>query len=138
MRCSTAKKLISDYIDHSLDSKKVSALEHHLQQCPDCKALLKDFERIIEEAQDLESLAPSSETWLKIKTGHRPKTRSPDSQGSKNFEAKVDGELLHSPPTQVCPGQFIYFVGCNGQSVDCWPEVLVGKAASRSSPLRHR
>ncbi len=80
MRCSTAKKLISDYIDHSLDSKKASALEHHLQKCPDCKALLKDFERIIEEAQDLESLAPSSETWLKIKTGLKPEAQTVKAQ----------------------------------------------------------
>lgn len=80
MRCSTARKLINDYLDHSLEGKKVSSLEHHLQQCPDCQALLKDFERIIENAHSLESLAPSPETWLKIKAELKPEERAVEAQ----------------------------------------------------------
>ena len=82
MRCSTARKLINDYLDKSLDVKKVSSLEHHLQDCPDCQALILDFESIIETAPKLESLTPSSETWLKIKAGLKPEAQEVKAQDS--------------------------------------------------------
>ncbi len=67
MRCSSAKKLISLYIDGDLDSRKSSHLEKHLEECQDCQKLLKDFERMAKSNQELETLSPSPQTWLKIR-----------------------------------------------------------------------
>ena len=67
MRCSKARKFISEYIDNNLDAKQRLLLENHLEGCPDCQQLLKDFQGITEKAKDLEKLTPSSRSWNKIK-----------------------------------------------------------------------
>lgn len=67
MRCSKARKFISEYIDNSLDAKQRLLLEHHLEGCPDCQQLLKDFQGITEKAKDLEKLTPSPRSWNEIK-----------------------------------------------------------------------
>ena len=72
MRCSKARKLISEYIDGSLQARKSVSVEQHLDVCPDCRRLLEDFEAIVEDAKKLEELAPSDQTWLKIKAGLKP------------------------------------------------------------------
>jgi tetratricopeptide (TPR) repeat protein len=69
MRCSKAQKLISEYIDHSLDPRKSLLLERHLKACSDCRELLEDFERIVGEAEELKTPSPSAEVWQKIKAG---------------------------------------------------------------------
>jgi len=69
MRCSKAQKLISEYVDHSLDPKKNQLLERHLKACPNCRELLEDFERIVGEAKELKTPSPSAEVWQKIKAG---------------------------------------------------------------------
>lgn len=73
MRCSKARKLISEYIDGSLQDRKGAYVEQHLEVCPDCKHLLEDFKTIIEDAKKLERLVPSDRAWLKIKAGLEPK-----------------------------------------------------------------
>lgn len=72
MRCSAARKLISDYINGSLQARQSVRLEQHLDVCQDCKHLLKDFKTIAEGAKELEELAPSEQTWLKIKARLKP------------------------------------------------------------------
>lgn len=72
MRCSAAKKLISDYIDGTIQARQSARLEQHLGVCQDCKKLLADFKTIIEGAKELEELAPPEKTWLKIKTRLKP------------------------------------------------------------------
>lgn len=72
MRCSKARKLISEYIDGSLQTRKSASVEQHLDVCPDCRHLLEDFEAIVEDAKKLEEHAPSDQTWLKIKAGLKP------------------------------------------------------------------
>ncbi len=72
MRCSKARKLISEYIDGSLQARKSATLEQHLDVCPDCKHVLEDFKTIVEDAKKLEELSPSDQTWLKIKAGLKP------------------------------------------------------------------
>jgi len=67
MRCSATRKLISDYIDGNLYSRKRLSLERHLEGCLDCQQLLKDFQGIAEKAKELEKLSPSPQTWLRIK-----------------------------------------------------------------------
>lgn len=72
MRCSAARKLISDYIDRSLKARQNVRLEQHLDICSDCKHLLKDLRTIVEGAKELEKPKPSEQTWLKIKAKLRP------------------------------------------------------------------
>jgi tetratricopeptide (TPR) repeat protein len=69
MRCLKAQKLISEYVDHSLDPKKSLLLEQHLKVCSNCQELLEDFERIVGEAKELKTPSPSAEVWQKIKAG---------------------------------------------------------------------
>jgi hypothetical protein len=68
MRCSKARKLISEYIDDNLKAKQRLLLERHLEACPDCRELLKDFQGITEKVKNLDRLDPSSKPWLYIKS----------------------------------------------------------------------
>ena len=68
MRCSYAKKLISEYIDGDLDPGREARLDDHLSQCPDCRKVLKDLRTIVSDAQELEELSPPDKTWQKIES----------------------------------------------------------------------
>jgi tetratricopeptide (TPR) repeat protein len=66
MKCTKAKKLISDYMDGDLDTKRASSLEEHLEVCPECRKLFKDFERIASKAKTLAKREPSGQVWFRI------------------------------------------------------------------------
>ncbi len=66
MKCSKARKLISDYMDGELDAKKVSSFEEHLESCPECRRLFEDFDRIANKAKSLAKREPSGEVWFRI------------------------------------------------------------------------
>ena len=68
MKCSEAKRLISDYIDGNLSAKQSLQLKKHMQSCSDCQEFLKDFQSIAKQAKELETLSPSEDLWLKIKS----------------------------------------------------------------------
>lgn len=95
MKCSKARRLINDYIDNNLDAKKSSALKQHLEHCPGCQMFLEEFKEIIQNAQSLESLSPSSETWLKIKA--RLKWAAPALQAPR-LQRQAWFSSLFSPP----------------------------------------
>ena len=67
MRCSKAKRLISDYIDNDLKGRKSVRLEKHLDGCSSCRKTLDDFRKIAQNAGEWEELSPSQQTWLKIR-----------------------------------------------------------------------
>lgn len=71
MRCAAAKKLISEYVDGRLSHSQEAVLKAHLETCADCQELLRDFQRIAQEAKDLLSLSPSPLAWQKIAAGVR-------------------------------------------------------------------
>ena len=66
MKCSKAKKLISDYMDGELDAKSAFSLEEHMKACPECRKLFEDFERIADKAKTLAKREPSGEVWFRI------------------------------------------------------------------------
>lgn len=66
MRCAKAHKLIGDFLEQMLPTNNRARLQQHLESCPECRSLLKDFQDIIEQAGDLEEPAPSDENWGKI------------------------------------------------------------------------
>jgi hypothetical protein len=67
MRCSKAKRLISDYIDNGLKRRQSARLEKHVHTCSDCRKILEDFREIAKSARGLEELTPSQQIWLKIR-----------------------------------------------------------------------
>lgn len=77
MKCAKAKKLISENIDGNLDTRKASSLEEHLDACPDCHELLKDFQRIKQKAKSLEKAEPSGQTWFRIQARLKEKMQAP-------------------------------------------------------------
>ncbi len=68
MRCTRARRWISDYIDGHLDGEKKAALQQHLESCPQCQQVLEDFKNITERAHNLEEVSPSAQTWFRIKS----------------------------------------------------------------------
>jgi tetratricopeptide (TPR) repeat protein len=77
MKCSKAKKFINEYIDGDLDQSKASSLEKHLDDCPDCQQVLKDFQQIKQKAKGLAKMEPSGQTWFRIQARIREKTQVP-------------------------------------------------------------
>lgn len=77
MKCSKAKKFINEYIDGDLDKEKAASLEKHLDDCPDCQQVLKDFQQIKQKAKGLAKMAPSGQTWFRIQARIREKTQVP-------------------------------------------------------------
>jgi tetratricopeptide (TPR) repeat protein len=71
MRCSAAKKLISDYVDGGLSPVHEAALKGHLETCPDCQAMLRDIQEIVRKAGELPPVSPSPLAWQKIAAGVR-------------------------------------------------------------------
>ena len=66
MRCTTARKWISEHIDGELDGKQEAALEEHCATCSDCQKLLMDFQKISQGAVGLKEISPPESAWLKI------------------------------------------------------------------------
>ncbi len=66
MRCTTAKKWISEHIDAELDRKREAALAEHCAACSDCQKLMKDFQKISQSAAHLKEISPPESAWLKI------------------------------------------------------------------------
>ncbi|MBN1223297.1 MAG: zf-HC2 domain-containing protein [Candidatus Aminicenantes bacterium] len=66
MRCTTARKRISEYIDGGLDEVQSRTLEEHCASCPGCQKLMKDLQTISRRAGDLAGSASPETPWLKI------------------------------------------------------------------------
>lgn len=90
MRCSKAKKLISDYVDNELRERQSVHLEEHFHKCSDCRKLFEDFKNIAKSAKELDELRPSQDTWLKIRERLSPEEQKvlslhPDNRGWFGF-----------------------------------------------------
>jgi uncharacterized membrane protein YccC len=77
MKCTKAKKLISEYIDGDLNSSKAFSLEKHLDACPDCREILKGFQQIKQRAKDLAKAEPSGRAWFRILARVKEKLQAP-------------------------------------------------------------
>jgi tetratricopeptide (TPR) repeat protein len=66
MRCSSARELISDYVDGALSPDRAAELKAHLEGCRDCRELAHDFAAIVERAKGSNELEPSAEVWPRI------------------------------------------------------------------------
>lgn len=68
MRCHKAQRLISEYIDRSLETGKAARLEQHVRKCAACRELLLDFQAMTEAAPGLAGPEPRDAVWLKIRS----------------------------------------------------------------------
>jgi len=66
MACERYLNSIHEAVDGTLGSIRRTELEMHLADCADCRALLKDLERIHDAAAALPSLDPPDRVWLQI------------------------------------------------------------------------
>jgi hypothetical protein len=67
MRCHKAQRLISEYVDGSLEARKAAELERHVGKCAACRELLEDFRAMAEAAPSLAGPGPGDAVWLRIK-----------------------------------------------------------------------
>jgi hypothetical protein len=75
MRCSKARILINDHVDHLLEREQVQKLEGHLQKCPRCRDLLAEMMSVVNEAKQLEIIPPSEDLWPAIRNKIEGKNR---------------------------------------------------------------
>lgn len=66
MRCSKARRWISDFLDGTLPAKHSAQLKKHLEVCLKCRAVHHDFEGIVKGAEELKTPLPSDRAWLAI------------------------------------------------------------------------
>src|SRR5262245_7752294 len=66
MACEPRIDRIQELVDGTLAGLRRSELEQHLAQCPSCRALKEDLERIRDAAAALPALAPPDGAWLQI------------------------------------------------------------------------
>ena len=85
MKCAKAKKLISEYIDNDLDKEKTASLRKHLDMCPECQDLMKDFQQIKQKAKGLKRAEPSGQTWFRVQSRLQERTQSPSSSPRIRF-----------------------------------------------------
>jgi len=76
MRCSKAKKMISDAIDNELTAKQTTSLEKHLKECSGCRQTLEDFKKIAERSGQLKEMSPPEWSWMRIKARIGPQSHS--------------------------------------------------------------
>lgn len=79
MRCTTAKKWISEYIDGDLEAKRAADLQEHIAGCSGCKELLADMKKIIQGARELPPPPEGDVPWSKIQArlDERPRITTP-------------------------------------------------------------
>ena len=65
MSC-TRRAEIQDLVDGTLGRFRAAELQQHVDTCDECRALLRDLERIRDAAQSLDALAPPDHVWLQI------------------------------------------------------------------------
>jgi hypothetical protein len=66
MTCEALDATLSDYLEGTLDGSTHDSVEQHLRQCLRCAALVRDIEKIQEEAAVLPDLVPSRNLWIGI------------------------------------------------------------------------
>ena len=57
---------IQDLVDGTLGRLRAAELQQHVDTCDECRALVRDVEKIRDAAQSLDALAPPDHVWLQI------------------------------------------------------------------------
>ena len=66
MTCDRVMPLLSEHVDRTLPASAVADVEHHLEQCSECRALLADLQAIRQAATTLDRLTPAASVWDRV------------------------------------------------------------------------
>lgn len=66
MKCADAQEWISESLDGELGAKREAELRAHLEACPDCRSLARDFAEIVRQARGLNAPELSPSLWPRI------------------------------------------------------------------------
>jgi Putative zinc-finger len=66
MPCERWREQIHELVDGTLGPIRAAELEQHLEDCPACRALAKDLQRIHDTATALDTPRPRDHVWLQI------------------------------------------------------------------------
>jgi hypothetical protein len=75
MNCTICQPLLSVYIDDSMSSPDRAAVEAHVRECADCRALAEDLRTIRLAARSLEPLIPPARVWHQLAAATAAPTR---------------------------------------------------------------
>jgi ferric-dicitrate binding protein FerR (iron transport regulator) len=67
MNCAKAARWTSEYADGALDADKSARLERHLESCPACRELLRDFRAMARDARRLDAPKIPAQAWTRIR-----------------------------------------------------------------------
>ena len=91
MNCAKAARWTSEYSDGALDAGKTARLERHLESCPACRELLRDFQAIARDARTLDRPKVPAQTWTKIRARLRDGAAVPPGDKRAAFETSQLG-----------------------------------------------
>ena len=66
MNCAKAARWTSEYADGALDAGKSARLERHLESCPACRELLREFRAMARDARRLDTPEVPAQAWTRI------------------------------------------------------------------------
>ena len=66
LTCESFDQLLADYLEGTLDLGRRELVEHHLNRCDRCAALVRDLMAIQRQARSLPDLVPSRDLWQGI------------------------------------------------------------------------
>jgi len=67
MNCTKAARWSSEYADGALDPGKSARLERHLESCPACRELVRDFQAMAWDSRRLEAPEVPAQVWTRIR-----------------------------------------------------------------------
>jgi hypothetical protein len=91
MKCTKAARWTSDYADGVLDAGKSARLERHLESCPACRELLRDFRAMAGDARGLDAPAVPVQAWTRIRARLRDGAAVPPGGKRPAFAASPFG-----------------------------------------------
>ncbi len=66
--CRKTKDLLGDYIDKLLDASKVSLVDAHLANCPECRAAIVELRELDDVIASTMTSEPARDLWVDVKT----------------------------------------------------------------------
>jgi anti-sigma factor RsiW len=79
MSCNDYRDAIAEFVDGGLDAAAQRALQHHVSECRDCRALVADLKSIQAAAFTLERRQPPAATFeaIRARLANEPRTAGP-------------------------------------------------------------
>ena len=125
MRCSRARRMISDHIDNQLEDRKLDRLEAHLAICKGCRDFLAELKALVDQAGDLATAEPSPGAWNPLR---RHLTDAFEKDRPKQLWLKKNGPLFffsrYGPKLPVALGALLAFIVLTAISLIIGPHLI--------------